>query len=462
MNICGDHDMSSSILQIKPETLNVTEARGKFTVSIMGCEQTGVLHAALLAEAGFKVICVNANQTIIDQLTRGRAPFIKPETQVKLKNYVKTACINATTDAKTALSQSDIIFITTPVNIDDKQKPDYSNLENTCKQTGSSLRRGSLVIITSTVGVGVIESLVKETLENTSGLKVGVDLGLAYSPAGNASKILETSENRKRIVATTDKSSLEVASAIMETIFGKNVLRTESIKTAEAATLFEVIQRNVTSSLANEFALFCEKAGIDYLEASRLVTPTVSLPMLADYYAQVESYLLLEDAENLNAKLRIPKTALESNEEMVGHVTNLARDALRNCGKTLRRARISLLGVSQTPNMKDSPRKVLEELVKMLEAKGAKVGLYDPYFSNDELAEMRSHYKNNLNEALEGVDCIMILTGHDQYKRLNLKKLKIIMKTPAVIIDLVGIMEPDKVEKEGFTYRGLGRGVWTK
>jgi nucleotide sugar dehydrogenase len=409
------------------------------------------------------VICADANQTITDQLTKGKAPFIKPETQIKLRNYVKTARIKASTDIKAALSQSDIIFITTPVNIDDKQKPDYSNLENACKQTGSCLHRGSLVIITSTVGVGVIEGMVKEVLENTSGLKVGVDLGLAYTPICNvSSKPLEKTENCRRIVAATDKNSLEAASAIMEAAVGKDVQRIENIKTAEAATLFETAQRNTNVALANEFALFCEKTGIDYLKASKLAPSIISSPMLTDRNAQEESHLLLEDAENINVKLRIPKIAAEINEETISHITNLAREALRNCGKTLRRARISLLGISQTPNMKDAPKKTAEDLAKILEAKGAKVRISDPYFSNDELFELSNRFKKNLNEALENVDCIIILTGHDQYKRLNLKKLKIVMKTPAAIIDLEGIMEPDKIEKEGFTYRGFGRGIWTK
>ncbi|HVP27442.1 MAG TPA: UDP binding domain-containing protein [Candidatus Bathyarchaeia archaeon] len=454
--------MSSSILQLKPETLSTAEARRKFTVSVVGCEQTGILHAVLLADAGFKVFCVDANQTIIDHLTRGRAPFIKPETQVKLKSYVKTARINATTDIKTAVSQSDATFITTPVNIDEKQKPDYSNLEKICKQTGSNLRRGSLVIITSTVGVGVIENMVKELLENTSGLKVGADLGLAYSPVFNVSlKPLEKADC-KRIVAATDKNSLEAASAIIEATVGKDVQRIESIKTAEAATLFETVQQNANVALADEFALFCEKTGIDYLEVSRLALSIVPSPTLTDRNSQRESNLLLEDAENSNVKLRIPKIAAEINEEMINHVTNLARDALRNCGKPLRRARISLFGISQTPNVKDTPKRTTEDLAKALEAKGARVSIFDPYFSNDELTEIPNRFKKNLNEALENVDCIIILTAHDQYKRLNLKKLKIVMKIPAAIIDLEGVLEPDKIEKEGFTYRGFGRGVWTK
>ena len=459
--------MSSSILYIKPEEIDTVEKRGKYTVSVVGCGQIGVLYACLFAEAGFKVKCADADQTIVNSILRGKMPLLKREIELKLKNYVKTGLLNAMTDAKTAVSQSDVITITVPVEIDEKKKANYSNLENTCRRVGSGLRRGSLVVVMSTVGVGVTQGLVKEVLENTSGFKVGADFGLAYSPIRLLNgQTLETLANQERIVAATDKNSLNAASTILGT-FTKGCLRkTECVKTAEAVTLFEAVQQDVNVALANELALFCEKVGVDYLEAHKLAKigayPVLSLPTLVDGNIREDSYLLLEDSENLNFKLRVPAIAREINEEIVKHAVNLTKDALRNCGKTLRRARISLLGILQIPNMKSSPKKMVEELAKMLEARGAKVSVYDPYFSSDELGETQYHLKKNLSEALEGVDCILILTGHDQFKRLNLKKLKALMKMPAAIVDLEGIVEPDKVEKEGFIYRGLGRGVWTK
>jgi UDP-N-acetyl-D-mannosaminuronate dehydrogenase len=67
--------------------------------------------------------------------------------------------------------------------------------------------------------------------------------------------------------------------------------------------------------------------------------------------------------------------------------------------------------------------------------------------------------KPNLNEAVEGADCIVIMTGQDQFKNFSLKKLKPLMKTPSAIVDLTGIYDPKKVEAEGFKYFGLGRGI---
>ena len=111
---------------------------------------------------------------------------------------------------------------------------------------------------------------------------------------------------------------------------------------------------------------------------------------------------------------------------------------------------------------KNSNKAKNEELAETLEARGAKISIYDPHLKEDELAEIPFPKKKSLTEALEGADCIVILTAHDQFKRLNLKKLKITMRMPAAIVDFDNTFEPDKIEKEDLTYRGLGRGVWKK
>jgi nucleotide sugar dehydrogenase len=450
---------------MKPEDIDSAEKRGKYAVSIIGCDPIGIFQSCLFAEAGFKVICADADQTIVNLLAKGKAPYLQHETEVKLKGLLKTGQLNATSDIKAAVSQSDIIVVTTQAKVDRKKKADYSEMERTCKLIGSNLRRGSLVIITSVTGLGVVEGMLRETLENASGLKIGIDLGLAYSPIPTFEHTLETLACYQRIVAATDRASLNVSSTVLETVSKNGIRKVASVKTAEAAILFEAAYKDTDAALANELALFCEKAGVDYIEIQRLARAggcLISSPTLLGGGPQEETCLLLEDAENLNTKLRTTSVAMEINEETARHAINLIKEALRNCGKTLRRAQISVLGISQTPNMKGPLRKILKELIKTLEARGVKLGLYDPYFSDLQTAETQRLLKKTLTEAIEGTDCIIIVTGHDQFKRLNLNRLKLMMKVPAAIVDLEGILEPDKVEKEGFIYRGLGRGVWTR
>jgi len=455
----------SSILHTKPDDADTSEKRAKYTVTVIDCGHTGVLYSCLFADAGFKVICADSDQTLVDLLAKGKAPLAPHETEVRLKNHVKTGRLTATSDIKAAVSQSSIIIINTQVAVGQKRKPDYSNLEKTCKLVGANIRQDSLVILTSTVGMGIVEGILWKILEDASGFKIGSDLGLAYSPTRiSQGQTPETTSSHEQIVAAPDKTSLDAASTVLGTVMKSPMQKTLSVKTAEIAVLFDEAQKDVKNALANEFAIFCEKAGLDFLETQKLLMTSASATLpsqaSADGNTEEASYLLLEDAENLNAKLRIVAVARETNREMAKHVANLTRDALRDCGKTLRRTRICLLGISQTPNARSSPKKLTKELVKILEARGAKVSVYDPYFSH-ELSEAQHHLKKSLTEALEGADCIVLVTPHDQFKRLS-QKLKVLMKMPAAIIDLEGVFEPDKIEKEGFTYRGLGRGVQPK
>jgi nucleotide sugar dehydrogenase len=449
----------SAVLHLNPEEIDTIEKRGKYTISVIGCGQKGILYAIAFAEAGFKVICTDADQSLVRRLAKGKTLFSEREVESKLKSFTRTGQLSTTSELKNAVSQSDIIIMTITAKIDDKKNPDYSEAESSCKQAGATLRRGALVIYGGIAGFGFTEGIIKETLENTSGLRVGEDFGLAYNPIQIPDgQPTESISDQELAVAANDKTSLDAASTVLGTITKKGVKQILDVKTAELATLFAVARRDANVALANELAIFCENASMDYFETFKLLVPDTResfAPTIAEEDSRNEAYLLLESAENLNTKLRLTALARQINENMVRHAVNLTQDTLRSCEKTLRRARVAVLGTT-------GPRTTADTFVKMLETKGAKVSIYDPLLSKNETADMTRMLKRSLNETVEGTDCIVILTGQDQFKRLNLKRLRAVMRMPASIIDLIGILEPQKVEKEGFLYRGLGRGAGKK
>ena len=449
-----------AVLHLKPEEVDTDEKRGKYTVSVVGCGQKGVLYATAFAEAGFRVICTDADQSLVKRLAKGKMLFSEREVESKLKRFAGTGQLSVTSELKSTVSQSDVIIMTITAKIDDKKTPDYSEAENSCKQVGAALRRGTLVIYGGIAGFGFTEGVIKETLENTSGFRMGEDFGLAYNPLQNPNgQTTESISNQELKVAAADKTSLDAASTVLGTITKKGVKQILNIKTAELAALFTVAKRDANVALANELAILCENAGLDYFETFKLLDPDVRetsfSPTIAEEESRNEAYFLLERAENLNTKIRLLELARQINENMVRHAVNLTQDTLRSCGKTLRRARVAVLGTAE-------PKTAADTFVKMLETKGAKVSFYDPLFPKNEPSDMTRVLRRSLNEAVEGTDCIVILSGQDQFKRLNLKKLRAVMRMPAAIVDLTGIIEPQRVEKEGFIYRGLGRGVEKK
>jgi UDP-N-acetyl-D-mannosaminuronic acid dehydrogenase len=447
-----------TVLHLKTEEIDTSEKRGKYTVSVIGCGQKGVLYAAAFAEAGFKVICTDADQTLVKHLSKGKTLFSDRETESRLKSFLRRGKLSVTSELKNAVSQSDIIVMTLTAKIDDKKHSDYSEVESTCKQAGAALHQGALFIYGGIAGLGFTEGVIKETLENTSGLRAGEDFGLVYNPIQFLDQQPFASiANQELRIAAADRTSLDAAAKVLGAITEKGVKQILDVKTAEAALLFTIAKQDANLALANELAVFCENAGIDYFKTLKLVearetsfSPTVE----AEGDSRNEAYLLIENAETLNAKLRLLGLARKINEDTVRHAVNLTQDALRSCGKTLRRARVAVLG---TANMETAMI-----LVRMLEKKGAKTRLYDPLLSKSDQSDMARVLKRSLREAVEGTDCMVLLTEQAQFRRLNLKKLRAVMKMPAAIVDLAGIIDPQKVERKGFTYRGLGRGVGKK
>jgi len=457
----------SMMMKLTREDIDSPEKREKYTVSIVGCGRMCLQIACLFAKAGFKVIGVDMDQRIVNLMKTGKSSFTEPQLDALIKNHMREGRFTATIDARNSASVSDIIIFIVPTPVDRRKKPDYSYVEKACRKVGMGLRSGSLVIFQSTVSPGVTETLVKETLENASGLKAGIDFGLAYCPIRAASEQVLEDVAHTKVVGAINQQSLKAACLVLETVTKGEIVKVRNIRTAEAVKLFENVCLDVNVALANEFARFCEKTEIDFIEARNAANTQarcyLQVPGIASgEHISKDSYFLAAEAEEVNVKLRMLTLARKINDEVLTHTLHLARDALRSCGKTLRRAKISVLGVSSCPNVKESRGSPTKKLVSALRRKGSLVQVYDPLYTHKELLKMGYPAETTLTKTVEGVDCIIVAVGHDQFGRLNLGRIKIFVKKPAAIVDMGHVIDPDKAEKEGFVYRGVGRGVWTE
>jgi len=439
-----------------------SEKRGKYTIGIIGCEKTGFSTACLFAEAGFKTIAANSDSYLVSLIKRGKAPFLEQDINKLFKKHAKAGRLTVTNNVKETVAKSDVIFFAVSASIDQKRKPDYSHIEKTCKEMGLGLRPGSLVIVKSTVGPRITETLFKETLEKTSGLKAGTDFGLAYSSI-NASpqSTLQKIFTRPIVVAALNEPSLRAACLVLSSISKVELIKVGNIKTAEAICLFESVYDDVNNALANELAQFCEKVGIDFFESHKALSTgrpcSIPTPDATTRYFSSEPYFLFEEAENTDAQLRLAIQARRINEEVLNRAVHLTKEALKACGKTARRARITVLGISGRANVKETTNPFAKNLVIMLTKNGARVRVYDPFFSPKELAEFDYQAEKTLGKSVEGADCLLIAVGHDRFKRLNLRRIKFLVKNPAALVDLCNVIDPNNAKQEGFTYRGIGR-----
>ena len=443
-----------SVLNLKREEIDTVDKRKSYTMTVVGCGQQGLALGVALADAGFRVILADPDQSVIKRVTKGKSGVYCREFEPKFKNLLRSGRLSATSDLKSAVSQGNAIVITINPRITDKRNVDYSEVEKALKQVGTNLERGTMIIYTGIAGIGFMENIAKEKLVNTSGLEAGEDFGLAYAPIRVFNRFLPPDfiGNSELRVAADNKTSLDAASAIFMTIF-KDIRQITSFKTAELAMLFSAVRWDANLALTNELATLCENADIDYLEIMKLLEaklPSATLVPTIDEQNMKEAQILLENAEDLGAKLRFATLARQLNKDMVKHAIRLTKSALRSCGRTLRRSKITVIGTAD-------PETAETKFIRMLEAKGAKAIIFDPLETASRNSARSEKKKRTVTDAAECSDCIVFLQGQELLENLNFKSLKTVMHSPAAIVDLSGDLEPGKVETEGFIYRGLGR-----
>ncbi len=458
-----------NLLELPPEELKRLLTRGDISIAVVGLGWMGLPTACLLAEAGAKVVGVDINPSVVERLNKGTSHLDEPGLERLVKKHMRSGKLKATTKIEEASSQSDAIVIVVPTLIDQSKKPDYSAIENVCREISNGMHKGSLIIFTGTCGPGVTERITRSILEKHSGLKAGEDFGVGYSPLrAMGGRALTDLQNYNRVVAGIDKKSLDSTCAILSAMTEGELIKVRNIRTAEATKLFETIYRDVNIGLANEFAIFCERAGIDYMEAmaaansqpySHLLIPGAGV---GGHCLPVYPYMLLDEARSHGAKLKIVRTSRSINEDMPRHIVGLAADGLKSIGKSLRRGRVTVLGISYRPNVKEVRYSPSFELLSLLKRRGARITIYDPRFSCDEIGRFGYRAEPTLKKAIEKADCVIIVVAHDEFKKLDARELAALMARSPVIVDCTHLVDSVQAEKSRAIYRGVGQGIWTK
>ncbi len=450
------------MMKIGEPDIESPEKCRNYTVSVIECGRIGAIHACLFADAGFKVMGVHTDPHALELLRKGRISSMKgASTYRTLEKHVKEGSFSASSDVRKAASESNVIIITVQTLIDERKKPDYSLLEKACREIGMGLRQGTLIIFSSPTGPGTVESSMREVLEKTSGLKAGIDFGLAYSPL----RVTRQENPAFRMVGAINQPSLRAASLVLRRIPNADVVEVSDIKTAEAVNLFQDVNYETLQALSNELASLCEMLKIDFLEvlkaASKSEVFRLPLPGMTNGSTRRDLYLLREEADNVNSSLRLTTLAERINDEVADNTLQLVKAALKACGKTVRRSKISVLGVSRSPDAKEPPGVLTKNTIALLKKKVRAVQVYDPYFSVKELRDL-GFEAEKLSKVVEKTDCVVVLAGHSKFGKLNLKKVGFLAKKAPAIVDVSHVIDPSKAERYGFVYRGLGRGVWTK
>ena len=432
-------------------------------VCVVGIGRIGLPTALSFAKAGLQTVGMDINEQLVDSLNKGNFPLKdEPGYEEIFNDVIKNGKFSATTDINKAISQSDLILLSLPTPINEKNIPDYSALESVCKQLGDILQPNSLIVVESIIEPGFIENNLISILEENNRLHVGKNFTIGVCPENaNPGEILHDFTTLPRLVGGIDQQSTKIITMIYDFVFSVELIIMPDCKTANAVKLTTNVFRDVNIGFVNELSLMFDKLGIDTLKvldaAKRKYNfqihypgPGVGGPCLP-----INSYQFLNTATRTNSKLSIIEHGRKINEEMPEHVVNLTLDGFKISKKSIKDSSILILGISYKPDVKDIQLSPAEMIINKLESLGVKIKIYDPYFKGNQVFGI--NVEHNIDDVLSKVDAAIIVTAHKEFQEINPKIFRK-MKTP-ILIDSRGIIDTVSANNVGLVFRGLGRGI---
>jgi UDP-N-acetyl-D-mannosaminuronic acid dehydrogenase len=426
-------------------------------LAVLGSGYVGLPTAALFAEAGFNVVAVDVRREVVDAVNSCVSPVREPGLQELVERNVLAGRLKSSLNSQADLHKADAVIISVQTPIYKSKKPNLSFLKKALKEVGRGCHEGMLVVVSSTIPPGTMANLVKPTLEALTGLRVESDFYLAYVPERIApGRALQEFVGNPRLVGGVGHNSTRVASELFKTVC-KKLIQTDAA-TAEIAKLAENTFRDVNIAFANQLALICEHYGVDVKKVIELANthPRVTIhlpgPGVGGPCLPKDPYLLISGIKP--SRRDIIKTARRINDSMSDHVVNVVLLALKDTGKDVRNAKVTVLGTAYKADVADSRLSPAEPIILKLLNSGIKVVAYDPYCQESFGAERAE----SLSEAVRGSDCIIIVTDHAEFKKVDLQLLKSEVKENPIIIDARRMLDPNIVKTFGFKYYGLGYG----
>jgi UDP-N-acetyl-D-mannosaminuronic acid dehydrogenase len=440
-------------------------------IAVVGMGYVGIPCAALLADVdGFEVIGIqrrsNRSGWKIDVLNQGQCPIEGNEPGLlELLGRVVNKGSFRVTDDFSVIGDRDVILIDVQTPTDGADhKPEYLSMKEVARQIGTYMKKGSLVIIESTVAPGTTQNVVQPILERKSGLTAGRDFSLAYSyERVMPGKLIDYIVNLPRIVGGIDRESetraVELYSRIVKArIYSTDVLTAETTKTIENA------YRDANIAFANEMALVCERLGINVYEVRDLIN-TRSERHMHEPGAGVGGHCLPKDTWLLRYGLqtygdpsmdpRFISLARSVNNGMPLHLSNLVKAGLAERGVPLKEAKVTLLGVAYLEDADDVRNTPAYDVVRELGAHGVEIVAHDPHVRAQDFPQ--AELTRDLEAALTGSDCAAIITKHRPYYDLDLDLVKRVMRTP-FIVDGRNVLRTGRVLEAGVLYKAIGKG----
>lgn len=390
-------------------------------IGIVGLGYVGLPLMLRYNSIGFKVLGIDINEQKVTDLNNGKSD-IEHIPNTKIAEAVKTG-FEATTDFARA-KECDALILCVPTPLNKYREPDLSYVINTTNSLKTNLRAGQVISLESTTYPGTTEEEILPRVEE-SGLKVGEDIFLVYSPEredpGNPN--FET-RTIPKVIGGHTPACLKVGVALYQPAIDQ-VVPVSSTKAAEMTKLLENIHRAVNIGLVNEMKVVADRMGIDIFEVIDAAatkpfgfTPYYPGPGLGGHCIPIDPFYLTWKAREYGLHTRFIELSGELNKAMPGYVLGKLMDGLNNQGKALSKCKILVLGISYKKNVDDMRESPSVEVMELIRAKGAEVAYSDPHVAK--FPKMRAH-KFDLSsvslttENLASYDAVVLATNHDGF-----------------------------------------------
>lgn len=423
----------------------------KHKIAVIGLGYVGL---PLAVEFGkkFEVIGFDVNLDRISQLNNG-----EDKTLEVTKAEISAARHLIFSNDPNKIQESTVFIITVPTPIDSANRPDLTALTRASETVARALKPGAIVIYESTVFPGCTEEVCVPILEKISGLRFNQEFYCGYSPERiNPGDKVNTLTKIKKVTSGSTPAIAEVVDDLYKSIILAGTHKASSIKVAEAAKVIENTQRDLNIALINELSVLFDRLDIDTLEVLEAAGSKWNfLPfrpgMVGGHCIGVDPYYLTHKAEEVGYHPQIILAGRRMNDNMARYVArNTIKLMLRN-GIDVARSRIAVLGVTFKENCPDIRNSKVIDLIKELEAWGVEVIVSDPYADPKEVAH---EYKISLTalDDLDSVDALIVAVGHNQYRSIELEKLKTFLKgDKPLLVDVKGLFNRELAKKLGLT-----------
>jgi UDP-N-acetyl-D-glucosamine dehydrogenase len=416
----GNRSTSGTRRYARLDNLESLIERRAARVGIIGLGYVGLPLAVEFAKAGFPVVGIDVDPSRVERVARGENYIddIQPD---ELRQLAQSGRLTATSDWD-AFAAADVMIVCVPTPFNRNKEPDLSAIEHAAREIARRLRPGRLVVLESTTYPGTTDEVLLPILSE-SGLAVGVDFCLAYSPErvdpGNR---LYHIQNTPKLVGGATPRCGRLASLLYRSVVVK-IVPVSSPRTAEMAKLLENIFRNVNIALVNELAMLCDRMGIDIWEVVEAAATKpfgfMSFqpgPGVGGHCIPVDPVYLSWKAKEFDFYTNFIDLAAEVNANMPYFVVQKAARALAARGVPLRGARVLLLGVTFKRDVSDVRNSSALRVMEILAGDGAVVSYHDPHVPALRIKNGPYTSVELTPEVLRAADCVLVHTDHSAFR----------------------------------------------